>query len=458
MKPTWMVENADDDAVLTALALARLNPEAQMVVAGPHPIPPLLQEALHEQGIPSYPQFRQGPAAQRALLDVWTSPLDARVLQLRSQGVLASCLADWILERYGSRTLGITGTAGKTTTSWLLAQLLPALGAAACSSQARAANLWPTSRLLEAASQREGDWLVAELTSSHLAFCHHSPHVAAITNFWPDHLELHGGLEAYRAAKARLFQFQQSHDIAVLPAHDREAIEVAAASPAQRAWWSPRECPERSSDPLQVWTSGSGELHIRSPHFVQQLSLPDGLRDDPVLLEALLCALTVALAVHPYPKPGRLEGALEQLQFPPHRGRHRPQARLIDETLAATPRKAAARLTPGTQLVAGGMLEVAGRRVHEAPEEQPNLSLWLQAIAQNCASLDLFGSAGGWIFEALQDPPMSFPVTLHPGLEAALEAALRRPGSVRVAPGFPMLQSDRDWVAALSASLPLQTG
>ncbi len=43
--------------------------------------------------------------------------------------------------------------------------------------------------------------LLLELTSSHLAFMRTTPTVAAVISFWPDHLELHGSLARYRAAK-----------------------------------------------------------------------------------------------------------------------------------------------------------------------------------------------------------------------------------------------------------------
>ena len=42
---------------------------------------------------------------------------------------------------------------------------------------------------------------VAELTSNHLAVCSASPQIACITNVWPDHVDQHGSLAAYLAAK-----------------------------------------------------------------------------------------------------------------------------------------------------------------------------------------------------------------------------------------------------------------
>ncbi len=332
-------------------------------------------------------------SAEVAYLDVWTSETDAHVQEMRARGVHTTCLADLVLSRW-PRTVGVTGTAGKTTTSWLIRQLVGGR-----SSLARADNLWPTSELLTAGAE---ELLVLELTSSHLAFCHHSPQVAVVTNFWPDHLELHGGLAAYRDAKARLFRFQGPEDVAVLPRDDPEAASLADESPARRVWY------------------GEGD--------VSQLDLamvPELLREGPGL-RCLLAALATARALGVEEVPA--------LELPPHR--RRSYLRAIDDTMAATPRKAAAGLAPGTALVAGGRLS----RVHSYPEEQPALEEWLALIRERCVSVDLFGEAGAWLHTRVGG-------TLHAGVLVALEAAVSRgKGTVLVAPGFPMTQEDRDAV------------
>ena len=350
-------------------------------------------------------------ASEEVWPDVWTSPLDPRL-----QGRKVSCLADFLLRTRD--VLGITGTAGKTTATWLLAQLLPQ-----CSShRARAQNLWPGPSLLEAPGP-----LIAELTSSHLAFCHHSPRVAAITNFWPDHLEIHGSLEAYREAKSRLFRFQKPEDIAVLPWHEPEAQSLAAASPAQRAWFSMRDAPPPAI--VRVFPNQGG-IRVEGP-LSQRL-----LKTEPT--PALMCALAVAAA------SGLAWVLPDQFELPPHRAaRH---GRLIDDTLAATPPKASYQLAPGTRLVAGGLLEIAGQSVHSSPPEQKALEQWLKKIQQNCVRVDLFGSAGEWLHGQL---PGSY---LHPDLEKAVLSSLKAsPHDVLVSPGFPMLQEDRIRVALLAS-------
>jgi UDP-N-acetylmuramyl pentapeptide synthase len=327
--------------------------------------------------------------------DVWTSPLDPRLENRR-----VSCLADYLLKT--REVLAVTGTAGKTTTAWLLAQLLPQCH----SSKGRAQNLWPGPELLETRGP-----IVAELTSSHLAFCQHSPRVAAITNFWPDHIEIHGSLEAYGAAKSRLFRFQKPEDVAVLPWDDREAQQLASDSPARRAWFSTG--PEHGVFPKD------GGIQVGDRHLTLQPT------------PQLLCALAMAEASGlPWQLP-------ERFQLPPHRAA--PRGRLIDDSLAATPRKAGHQLQPGTRLVAGGLLEIAGQPVHASPAEQRALQDWLEKIRQTCTRVDLFGPAGHWLHQQLPGSHLHQSV-----LEAAGAALQAGPGVVLVSPGFPMLQGDRE--------------
>lgn len=99
------------------------------------------------------------------------------------------------------RWIGITGTNGKTTTTTLTAHLLETagLGGIACGNIGLPC--------IEAASGRtDGSYLVAELSSFQLeSMPTFSPRAAVLLNITPDHIEWHGSLEAYAAAKERIF-------------------------------------------------------------------------------------------------------------------------------------------------------------------------------------------------------------------------------------------------------------
>ena len=103
---------------------------------------------------------------------------------------------------HGNQLIGVTGTNGKTTTTELLGAILRAAGrhAEVAGNVGRAL----TDAALVAA---EGSWIVCELSSFQLEDVHTlACDVAVLLNLEPDHLDRHGTLDAYRAAKLRIFE------------------------------------------------------------------------------------------------------------------------------------------------------------------------------------------------------------------------------------------------------------
>jgi UDP-N-acetylmuramoylalanine--D-glutamate ligase len=171
---------------------------------------------------------RLGVSEDIQLLSPWT-PLRG------AEACTASGAADLLLRYSAVPVLGVTGSAGKTTTARLAEAMLRASGVETLSSSdAPADNAWPTADLLERAlAARPPAWCVAELTSNHLAVSSASPRIACITNVWADHVDQHGSLASYLEAKRRIVAFQARDDWTVVNADDRGAAELAAASPAR---------------------------------------------------------------------------------------------------------------------------------------------------------------------------------------------------------------------------------
>jgi UDP-N-acetylmuramoylalanine-D-glutamate ligase len=63
---------------------------------------------------------------------------------------------------------------------------------------------------------KANDIAILELSSFQLDQMTVSPNFAAILNVTPNHLDRHGTMEAYTAAKARILEFQSEKDAAVL--------------------------------------------------------------------------------------------------------------------------------------------------------------------------------------------------------------------------------------------------
>jgi UDP-N-acetylmuramoylalanine--D-glutamate ligase len=124
----------------------------------------------------------------------------------------------WSEVELGGRLLenpvvGVTGTNGKTTTCELLGAVFQAAGRAV----AVAGNVGRPLTALDG-SLGEDAWIVCELSSFQLEdIVTFRPRVAVLLNLTPDHLDRHTSLEAYRAAKLRIFENQVAGDVAVLP-------------------------------------------------------------------------------------------------------------------------------------------------------------------------------------------------------------------------------------------------
>lgn len=137
--------------------------------------------------------------------------------------------------------IGITGTNGKTTTTTLISEILETakLNAPACGNIGT-----PLLTVLDdaVAANRPLDYLVAELSSFQLEM---SPtltaKVAVLTNLTPDHLDWHGSLQAYEAAKLSLFTSKQSPEWAVLDACCASSQKIAHHTTSKILWFAKDE-------------------------------------------------------------------------------------------------------------------------------------------------------------------------------------------------------------------------
>lgn len=112
----------------------------------------------------------------------------------------------WFATHRNQRTICITGTKGKSTSSALLAHVLAAHGYVV----RLAGNIGKP--LLEC-DDRGVDWWVIELSSYQLADLEAEPTLAVMLNLSPEHLDWHGDAETYRRDKLRLADLAGSHPV-----------------------------------------------------------------------------------------------------------------------------------------------------------------------------------------------------------------------------------------------------
>lgn len=132
------------------------------------------------------------------------------------------------MESVPCKTIGITGSAGKTTTTTLVSEMAKLDYQHRQSQRGRSyvgGNIGdPLINYLD--EMTPDDLAILEISSFQLEQMTKSPNVAAILNITPNHLDRHGTMEAYTAAKARILDFQSANDTAVLSHDDKGAWKL----------------------------------------------------------------------------------------------------------------------------------------------------------------------------------------------------------------------------------------
>lgn len=154
------------------------------------------------------------------------------IVEAVRQGIPLSNDSQIFMEEAPCMVVGITGSAGKTTTTTLAGRMAQA----AVTSSGRGfhpEHAWVGgnigSPLISVLDQMvPADLAVMELSSFQLELMTISPHVASILNITPNHLDRHDSMQSYTAAKARILEFQGDGDSAVLGRDDPGAWGLAS--------------------------------------------------------------------------------------------------------------------------------------------------------------------------------------------------------------------------------------
>lgn len=164
----------------------------------------------------------------------------------------------------GRPIAAVTGTNGKTTVTTLVADMLEAGGVPT----ALAGNT--DVPLVAAIDDPRPEVFVVEASSFRLGHSRHvAPKVGAWLNFAPDHLDVHASIEAYEAAKARIWAQQDPSQVAVANLGD-PVVRRHATGPARVRGYV-------DHDPGVEGYAGSPDAFVRGRELVV---------DDEVLLGA----------------------------------------------------------------------------------------------------------------------------------------------------------------------------
>ncbi|MEO0586064.1 MAG: UDP-N-acetylmuramoyl-L-alanine--D-glutamate ligase, partial [Planctomycetota bacterium] len=154
-------------------------------------------------------------------------PGHALVAAAESRGVSVTTEVNLLVERLDrKRVIGVTGTAGKSTTAAMIAHVLGEAGRAVWLGGNIGGSLLGE---LDAIGAVDDGWVVLELSSfmlDRLEPMRWSPGVAVVTTYAPNHLDWHGDEAAYREAKQTILEHQRldAEDVCVLGPTAAEAM------------------------------------------------------------------------------------------------------------------------------------------------------------------------------------------------------------------------------------------
>ncbi len=122
--------------------------------------------------------------------------------------------------------IGITGTKGKGTTSTLIHRMLLEVG----KKSHLAGNIGVPAMNLLSDNLGPEDYVVLEMSSFQLSDCKYSPHIAVCIMITQDHLDWHGRIEDYLAAKSSIVKQQTADDIVIYLGSNNKSKALAELS------------------------------------------------------------------------------------------------------------------------------------------------------------------------------------------------------------------------------------
>jgi len=138
-------------------------------------------------------------------------PENPALRQLRQQGAEVTSEMEVFFELCPCKTIAVTGSDGKTTTTTLIAELLKAAGKTVWLGGNIGTPLLPLcDRMMPE------HFAVVELSSFQLMDMRRSANVAVVTNLAPNHLDVHKDMDEYVRAKTNIFNFQGAGDTLIL--------------------------------------------------------------------------------------------------------------------------------------------------------------------------------------------------------------------------------------------------
>jgi UDP-N-acetylmuramoylalanine--D-glutamate ligase len=345
-------------------------------------------------------------------------PLDIPFIEeARRRNIPLSNDTQLFLEAAPCTVIGITGSAGKTTTTTLAGRIASA-AANQPGSWLSGHKVWVGGNignplLGELSLMTEHDLVILELSSFQLELVTRSPQVAAVLNITPNHLDRHGTMQAYTAAKQRIIQFQGPDGIVVLGRDDpgawnlRDLVQGKLYSfgsnppaPGSRGTFLAEHMVMLQEAEKTESLLDTSRVRLRGAHNLQNV-----LAAAAITCACGLPAESIAEGIQDF------TGVAHRLEFVREWG----GAKWYNDSIATAPERVIAALHSFDE----PLVLLAGGRDKKLP-----WSDFARVVSQRVDHLILFGEAAGLIYKAIDATARRpFSITRCAGLREAVIAA-----------------------------------
>jgi UDP-N-acetylmuramoylalanine--D-glutamate ligase len=333
-----------------------------------------------------------------------------------------------------ANVIGITGSAGKTTTTTLCGEIAKAELTSPRNAWVGGNIGFPLIENLE--NIQAEDWAVVEFSSFQLELINVSPHIAVVLNITPNHLDRHKTMEAYTAAKAHILQHQNVDDIAILNRDDPGSLGLTGEVRGNLLTFGfnpplyGNGCFVQDDHIVVTWQDNLTPLvSLDSLHLTGRHNLANALA---------ACAASFAAGF----SPKAMRDGIDAVKGVPHRlelVRERAGVRWYNDSIATAPE----RVMAAVRAMNAPLVLLLGGRDKDLPWGE-----LAELLAKRKPKVILFGEAGDLIKNALIQNSADYTIVQVDDLQSAVQEAdrLAVPGeSVLLSPGGTSFDAFRDF-------------
>jgi len=336
-------------------------------------------------------------------------PLEAPLVQAAlAKGIPVTNDSLEFTKRTPTAVIGITGSAGKTTTTALTGVM----------SQVAGRRTWVGGNIgrpliADLAKMEPDDVVVQELSSFQLEIWDRSPHIATVLNITPNHLDRHKTMKAYTNAKANILRYQTAADVSILCADDPGSLALSAIVRGKLRLFSLNNAVMEGAmvkDGRILIRNGAekeicrvDEVQLRGRHNLLNVLAATTLADSAgIPTDAIAHAIRTFTGV---------EHRLELVRL-------RRGVQWINDSIATAPERAMAALKAFSEPI---VLLAGGR------DKAMEWDAWAEMVTQRVKSVILFGDLANMLAEKLaahQHPDFRQVSTVTEAVEVAAETAV----------------------------------